>query len=59
MECYLQLVDRFYAECKDKLAQHQYIAAKRDIEYFLQLVELAIGYKRSDALDKERSRLLS
>ena len=39
-----QLVDRFYRENEDMIAPQQYEAAKRDFEYFMRLVELAIAY---------------
>jgi len=40
------LVDRFYQENKDFIAPQQYGAAKRDFEYFLVLVELAIEHAK-------------
>lgn len=40
------LVDRFYQENKDFIAPQQYEAAKRDFEYFLVLVELAIEHAK-------------
>jgi hypothetical protein len=41
-----QLVDRFYQENEDLMAAQQYRAAKKDYEYFIRLVELALAYYR-------------
>ena len=38
------LVDRFYSETSDYVPLLQYKAAKRDFEYFLRLVDLALAY---------------
>jgi len=40
-EAYIQLLDRFYAENEGLVAPQQYEAAKVDIEYFMQLIDLA------------------
>ncbi len=39
-----QLIDRFYQENEDLMAKTQYEAAKKDFEYFMRLVDLAMGY---------------
>jgi hypothetical protein len=39
-----QLLDWFYNESQDMIAPQQYNAAKNDFGYFLQLIEMAIGY---------------
>lgn len=41
---YEDLVDRFYQENEEMMAPQQYEAAKKDIEYFMQLVDLAYHY---------------
>ena len=38
------LVDRFYSEISDYIPLSQYKAAKRDFEYFLGLIDLALAY---------------
>ena len=40
---YVALVDRFY-EVSEHLAPHQYEVAKKDFEYFMRLVDLAVAY---------------
>lgn len=42
---YEDLVDRFY-QAEENLAPHQYRAAKKDFEYFMRLVDLAMAYHR-------------
>ena len=42
---YKDLVDRFY-QAEENLAPHQYMAAKKDFEYFMRLVDLAMAYYR-------------
>ena len=44
MEEYEQLVDWFYRENENLMAPQQYEAAKKDLEYFILLVELAVAY---------------
>ena len=44
MEEYLRLMDRFYSENADMISPQQYEAAKKDVEYFMRLVELAVEY---------------
>ena len=44
MKEYEQLVDRFYSENGDLMAPQQYEATKKDLEYFMFLVELAVAY---------------
>jgi hypothetical protein len=39
-----QLVDRFYQENEDLMASSQYQTAKKDYEYFIRLVDLALAY---------------
>ena len=39
-----RLVERFYDENRDMTAPQQYEAAKKDFEYFMTLVELALKY---------------
>ena len=48
MEEYLQLVDRFYEENEHLMAPQQYEAAKKDFEYFMRLVDLALAYCADD-----------
>jgi len=43
-KAFQQLVDRFYQENVDMIPPQQYEAAKREFEYFMRLVELAIAY---------------
>jgi len=43
MKGYAELVDRFY-EIEENLAPPQYSGAKKDFEYFLRLLDLAILY---------------
>ena len=42
---YEDLVDRFY-QVSEHLAPHQYEAAKKDFEYFMRLLDLAMAYYR-------------
>jgi hypothetical protein len=44
MKEYDQLVNRFYDENKDFMPHAQYRAAKKDVQYFTVLVELAGHY---------------
>ena len=46
MKEYTELVDRFYNENKEFMAPQQYNAAKKDLEYFMSLVELALAHHR-------------
>ena len=46
MEEYEQLVDWFYRENGDLMAPQQYHAARKDLEYFMFLVELAVAYHK-------------
>jgi len=41
---YMLLLDRFYAENEDMMSPQQYEAAKQDIGYFMQLVDLAYWF---------------
>jgi len=41
---HLQLVDRFYEDNNHCLAPQQYEAAKKDFEYFMRLIDLALAY---------------
>jgi hypothetical protein len=41
---YKDLLDSFYAEVSDYMPLSQYRAAKRDFEYFLRLIDLALAY---------------
>ena len=43
-KAFQKLVDRFHQENEDMMAPQQYEAAKKDFEYFLQLVDLAYCY---------------
>ncbi|MBW2545342.1 MAG: hypothetical protein JRD43_07820 [Deltaproteobacteria bacterium] len=43
---YLKLVDRFYEENKYHLAPQQGATAKKDFEYFMRLIELAVEYHK-------------
>lgn len=47
MQEYVALVHRFYQENEGMMAPQQYDAAKRDFEYFLQLLDLATEYYRA------------
>ncbi len=40
------LVDRFYQENRDSMSPEQYEVAKRDFEYFLALLEMAIEHEK-------------
>ena len=44
MEEYSALVDRFYQANENFMAPGQYKKAKQDAEYFIHLLDLAIGY---------------
>lgn len=52
MEDRLRLVDRFYGENEEMIVSSQYEAAKKDVEYFLRLVYLAVEYYRSSGCGK-------
>jgi len=39
-------VDRFYRENEDMMAPHQYKTVKKDSEYFMKLVALALAFYR-------------
>jgi hypothetical protein len=41
------MMQRFYQVC-EHLAPHQYEAAKKDFEYFMRLVDLAMAYFRDE-----------
>jgi hypothetical protein len=43
-QAYKDLVDRFYSETSDYMPLSQYKAAKRNFEYFLRLIDLALAY---------------
>jgi len=43
---YLQLVDRFHEENEYLMAPEQYETAKKDFEYFMLLIELAVEYHK-------------
>ena len=45
---YEDLVDRFYQENEEMMAPQQYEAAKKDVEYFLRLLALAMAYYREE-----------
>lgn len=45
-EAYHELLDGFYEEYQDMMAPQQYKAAKKDFEYLMRLVDLAITYYR-------------
>jgi hypothetical protein len=45
---YNVLLDRFYQDNKNMIASEQYKAAQEDGEYFVRLVDLAIGYYYDD-----------
>lgn len=48
MQEYVALVDRFYQENEEMVAPQQYEVAKKDFEYFLRLLDLAIAYYREE-----------
>jgi hypothetical protein len=50
-EALQQLVDRFYRENEEMIALQQYETAKKDFEYFMRVVDLAMAYYR-DAVDE-------
>ena len=52
-EAWHQLVDRFY-QVSEHLAPHQYEAAKKDFEYFMRLVDLAMALCR-DGVEKGKT----
>jgi hypothetical protein len=45
-EAWYQLVDRFYQENGEMMPPQQYEAAKKDFEYFMRLVDLAMAFYR-------------
>jgi len=45
---YRDLVGRFYHENEEMMAPQQYEAAKKDFEYFMRLVDLAIAYYQEE-----------
>ena len=47
-ETYRDLVDRFYQENEDMIPPQQYEAAKKDFEYFMRLVDLAMAYYQEE-----------
>jgi len=53
MKKYEQLVDWFYHESGDFMAPKQYEAAKKDLEYFIFLMELAEAYHQTNICEKE------
>lgn len=52
MKEYVQLVDWFYLENSDFMAPQQYNAAKKDLEYFMFLVELAVAYHKQELCEE-------
>ena len=46
-----QLLERFYDENQDMMARQQFDAAKKDLGYFLVLIEMAIGYYNREGYD--------
>ncbi len=55
---YLQLLDVFYEEDKDIMAEQQYEACKTDYEYFLRLLVLAIAYWQEEMKKDESGETL-
>lgn len=51
-DAHTDLVDRFYSETADHMPQSQYEAARRNFEYFLRLIDLALAYF-TDRIDAE------
>ena len=49
---YGNLVDRFYQENEEMMAPQQYEAAKKDFEYFMRLVELALAYYQGGEVER-------
>ncbi|GAI53779.1 unnamed protein product [marine sediment metagenome] len=49
MKEYERLVDWFYRENGDLMAPQQHEAAKKDVEYFMFLVELALAHHKQEA----------
>jgi hypothetical protein len=47
-EAFHQLVDRFYQENEEMMAPRQCEGAKRDFEYFMRLIDLALAYFTDD-----------
>lgn len=47
-EAYRELLDGFYEEYRDMIAPQQYEIAKRDYEYFMRLVDLAMAYYQAE-----------
>jgi hypothetical protein len=45
-DAYRELLDGFYEEYQDMMAPQQYEAAKKDFEYFMRLVDLAMALCR-------------
>lgn len=47
-----QLLNRFYDENEDLIAIQQYKAAKKDFEYFMQLVDLAYHHHHKEQVEE-------
>lgn len=56
-EQYNELLNKFYKENQDILASQQYEAAKKDFEYFLRLLELAIAYWKKEFQEASNERV--
>jgi len=54
MQEYSAFVDRFYHIESEHLAPQQYVEAKKDIEYFMRLLELAIQYEATGVQCEQR-----
>ena len=54
-EAYQELLDGFYEEYQEMMAPQQYEAAKKDFEYFMRLVDLALAYYRDGVEGGKRS----
>ena len=52
-EAYQELLDDFYEEYQDKMAPHQYRAAKDDPDYFSVLIQLAYHDQVQKNVDSE------
>ncbi len=57
MQEYSALVDRFYRANEHLMPSSQYEAAKRDFEYFMVLLDLAIQYEATSEKKIEESEI--
>lgn len=51
-DAYQELLDGFYEKNQDMMAPQQYEAAKKDFEYFMRLVDLALAYYQEEEVNR-------